>query len=129
MEYKFTISGQYYGKNTLPGLNDYIASCNRSPHAGAKMKKDMQMIISNFIRKQLPKVCITERVYIQYDFYEHSQARDPSNVAAVAVKFIEDALQECKVLQGDGWKNISGFGHSFFKDANAPRIEITITEV
>ena len=52
-----------------------------------------------------------------------------SNVAAMSVKVIEDALQKYGVISNDGWANIAGYSQDFFVDKDNPRIEVTITEV
>lgn len=129
MEYKFVIEGKYYGENTLPDLNNYIHECSRHPQCGAKMKRESMMIAANAIRKQLPKLKIPGMVHIHYRYYESSKRRDKSNVASMAVKVIEDALQKCGVLSNDGWANISGYSQDFFVDKENPRIEVTIKEV
>lgn len=129
MEYKFTIAGEYYGKNTMPDLNNYLSECGRHPQAGGKMKRDYMMIASNAIRRQLNHVKIPGRVKIHYRYYEASKRRDPSNISAFAIKVIEDALQKCGVISNDGWANIAGYSQDFFVDKDNPRIEVTITEV
>ena len=128
MEYKFVIKGEFYGENTFPDLNNYLSSCGRHYQVGAKMKRDYMLIASNAIRKALPRVKISGRVYIHYRYYEKTKRRDPSNVSSFAVKVIEDALQQCGVITNDGWANIAGYSQDFFLDKNNPRIEVTIRE-
>lgn len=67
-------------------------------------------------------------VYIDFRWYEENTRRDKDNIA-FAKKFILDALVELGILQGDGWKWMTGFSDSFFIDKDNPRIEIEITEV
>lgn len=129
MEYTFTIAGKFYGNNVMPDLNNYLHECGRHPQAGGKMKRAFMMIASIAIRKQLPHVQIPGQVRIHYRYYEPTKKRDPSNVAAFAVKVIEDALQKCDVITNDGWANIAGYSQDFFVDKENPRIEVTITEV
>ena len=130
MVYKFTIEGNYYGKNrVMPDLNNYISACSHHHLRGAKMKKDYMMVASLAIRKQLKGVKITKQVYIDYHHYEADMRRDKSNAASFATKVIEDALQVCGVIQNDGWANIAGYSQEFDVDKNRPRIEVTITEV
>ena len=128
-EYHFKIEGRFYGNNCFPDLNNYLSECGRHPMKGGKMKKDYMMIAINAIRKQLPRTVIMGRVRIHYRFFESSKKRDPSNVAAMSVKVIEDALQKCGVISNDGWANIAGYSQDFFVDKDNPRIEVTITEV
>ena len=129
MQYKFSIVGQFYGKNTFPDLNNFLTAYGRHPQVGGKIKKEFMIVACNFIRKDLRGVKITKRVKIHYRFYEQSKRRDPSNVASFAVKVIEDALQKCGVIENDGWANIAGYSQDFFVDKDNPRIEVTITEV
>ena len=43
-----------------------------------------------------------------YTFVEPNRKRDPSNFIASGVKIVEDALQEAKLLKGDGWAHVGG---------------------
>lgn len=130
MEYKVVIKGRYYGKdNVFPGLNDYIHSCGRHPQAGAKMKRDYQLIAANAIRVQLKRLAILNPVRIHYTFYEATEKRDPSNVASFFVKVFEDALQQCGVLKNDNWKYLKGYSQEFHIDRNNPRVEVVIEEI
>lgn len=130
MEHSVIIKGKYYGKdNVFPGLNDYIHSCSRHPQAGAKMKRDYQLIASNAIRLQLGKLAILNPVRIHYAFYEATEKRDPSNVASFFVKVFEDALQQCGVLKNDNWRYLKGYSQEFHIDRTNPRVEVTIEEL
>ena len=51
------------------------------------------------------------------------------NVAAFAMKVIQDALVRTGVLENDGWKQIMGFQCEFYVDRDDPRIEVEIVEV
>ena len=126
MNHKFIIKGR------LPGLNDYLAAernFSKKHSCGNDMKQQNQMLISNAIRLQLKRLHIDKQVHISYAFYEPDKKRDLDNIAGVAHKFIQDALVKCKVIDNDGWNNISGFDDSFFVDRHNPRIEVTIREV
>jgi len=54
--------------------------------------------------------------------------RDRDNIAA-GRKFVQDALVRCKVLQNDGWKEITGFSDDWAVDKARPRVEIEIIEM
>lgn len=126
MEYHFTVKG------TLPGLNDYLKaerSFSKKHSCGNDMKQQYQMVISNAIRTQLKRLEIKNPVRIEYRFYEPNRKRDLDNIAGVAHKFIQDALVKCKVLENDGWNNITGFSDHFYIDRQNPRIDVTIIEV
>ena len=126
MEYGFTIKG------TLPGLNEYLKAERsfRNRHSnGNDMKQQYQIIISNAVRRDLKNLHINKPVMIKYDFYEPNRKRDLDNIAGVAHKFIQDALVKCRVLDNDGWNNITGFEDKFYIDKHNPRIEVLIKEV
>lgn len=127
--HKFIIEGAFYGKHTLPALNDYLKECNKNRYAGSKMKKECQRTISIFARKYLKRLTIEKPVIIHYHFYEYDKLRDKSNVASLAMKFIEDALQECKILKNDNWKCVENFDFTFAVDKSNPRIEVELEEV
>lgn len=129
MKYKFVIDGVFYKSRTLPGLNEYLNACSTHPLAGNKMKQDYQMIINNKIRSQLKRLKIDKPVIIHYAFYESDKVRDKSNIFALAAKYIEDSLQVCGVLKGDGWQHVENFTHEFHIDRHNPRIEVVIEEI
>ena len=112
---------------TLPGLNDYISAERGNKYAGASMKKRVQSMIVSQVGR-LPFQEFDCPVFISYTWYEPNRRRDLDNVA-FAKKFIQDALVEAGVLQGDGWKHVVGFEDRFSVDKDNPRIEIQITEV
>ena len=129
MVHKFVIEGTFYKKRTLPGLNEYLGECNKNRLAGGRMKKNYQYIITQFIRRDLGKLKIKEAVIIHYHFFEPDKRRDKSNIASLAMKFIEDALQQCGVLQNDNWECVAGFDHEFEVDKKNPRIEVELEEL
>jgi hypothetical protein len=49
-----------------------------------------------------------ESCYFNYLIIENNIKRDPSNIFASAIKFVEDGLQEANVIPNDGWKNVKG---------------------
>lgn len=118
-KYNFTIHDQ------LPGLNDYTKTNRGNKYAGAKMKQDVENRIIAAIRNQLRGIQIDRCVHITYIWYEPNRRRDLDNIA-FAKKFIQDALVSTGVLQGDGWKSISGFSDGFDIDKGNPRVEVTI---
>ena len=94
----------------------------------ARMKRETQDMIGWFIRKQLPQVQITRPVVVTCQWVEPNRLRDRDNIA-FARKFIQDALVECKVLPGDGWRHIIDIPNKFSVDATNPRVEVWIEEV
>lgn len=121
MQISFCISGR------LPGLNDYTLECRKHPQAGAKMKRIAQELCEWSI-KQRCKVKFTKPVRIHYIFIEPNRRRDKSNVAAFAIKVIEDALVELQVIHDDGWQYIDQYSCEFGVDKLHPRIEVSITD-
>ena len=118
----FTIQGR------LDGLNEYTKACRSNCYAGDSMKKKNERIVKNSIFEQLRGVKFNNKVSISYTWYEKDKRRDLDNIA-FAKKFIQDALVEMGVLEGDGWKYIACYTDEFKKDKDNPRIEVVINEV
>lgn len=117
---KITIDGR------LDGLNELVNANRRNKYAGAKLKRDNESIIMNYIKIQCTESF--ERVKISIDWYEPNKRRDFDNIAS-AKKYILDSLVKCGVIPNDGWKNIHPeFIDRFFLDKENPRIEIFIEE-
>lgn len=116
-------------KGRLDNYNDYITACRTHPMKGAKLKGKNEEKVKAAIYEQLGRLHIQKPVYIKYRWYEKDRRRDLDNVSSFGRKVIQDALVATKVLQNDGWKNITGFQDSFFVDAANPRIEIEIEVV
>ena len=119
----FTVPGR------LPGLNEYIDACRRNRHAGGKMKKADQNLVSWHIRQQLRDRRITGPVRMVYRWYEKDRRRDLDNIASYGRKIIQDALVSCRILPDDGWNYITGFEDNFFIDKKNPRIEVELWPV
>lgn len=121
MKAKFTINGK------LPGLNDYTLDCRRNAYSGAQMKRIAQERCM-WSAKQQCKAKFTKPVRIHYSFFEPDRRRDKSNVAAFAIKVIEDAMVQLQIIHDDGWKYIENYTQSFNIDKARPRIEVYITD-
>ena len=121
MVVKLTIPGR------LPGLNDYIKAERGNKYVAAKIKRETEELIQWAIRSKLKGARFHAPVRMRYHWYEPNTRRDKDNIA-IAKKFVQDALVNAGVLQGDGWKHIDGFTDRFFVDANSPRVEVTITD-
>lgn len=65
----------------------------------------------------------------RYTWYEPNKRRDKDNISSFGRKVIQDALVQCGVLEGDGWKHVAGFSDRFEVDKTNPRIEVLIREV
>lgn len=114
---------------TLPGLNEIINENRRNYHAGAKLKKEAQYLVTVCARKTLKRWRASKPVFMRYTWYEPNKKRDKDNICAGGRKIIQDALVEAGYLPGDGWKDIVGFSDAFRVDKNEPRIEVDIEEV
>lgn len=66
-------------------------------------------------------------VRVTFKWFEKDRMRDPDNIA-FAKKYILDALQEMRIMQGDGWRHVSALADEFHLDPEKPRIEIIIKE-
>lgn len=127
----FTIEGQ------LPNLNDYIAadrvmvrrtgSCVFSK--GNAFKQTAQKYVQMAIKRDLGDLVIKSPIRIKYRFYEPNKRRDKDNVAAFAMKVIQDALVKEGVIKNDGWKEIDSFECLFDVDKDNPRIEVELQEL
>lgn len=130
MKYKVVLQGVFYGqKRTAPGWNDKLSANNRHYQQGAKMERDMIIVCSNAIRRQLRGLKIDKPISISYTFHEVDSRRDVGNLAYISKPF-EDALQKCGVLENDNPKWLRE-QHFYIGDIdrNNPRIEIEISEV
>lgn len=115
-------------EGTLPSLNEYIAAERRNKYIAAQMKKRTQEYIRWMIKQQLPHIHFREPVYMKYYWFERNRKRDKDNIA-FARKFIQDALVEAGVLDGDGWAHILGFEDHFAVDKYRPHVSVEIKEM
>ena len=123
MTYYLTILGR------LDGLNDYTAANRNNPYSGGRMKRSNEDLIIWSIRQQLRGIHISKPVIIHYKFYEKDRRRDKDNILSCAMKFIQDSLVKCHVINNDGWNEIENFTHEFYVDKGHQRIEVTLEEV
>ena len=120
---KLTVWGQ------LPGMNEFIDANRRNYHAGAKMKKEAEYIVTVCARKTLQRWRASGPVFMRYTWYEPNRKRDKDNVSGFGRKIIQDALVRAGYLKNDGWNDIVGFSDEFRVDKKEPRIEVEIEEV
>lgn len=112
----------------LPGLNELLGSANRHWAVGYRMKKEAMrdVQLSAMLAKTRP---VKGRAKVTIACYEKNKRRDADNVQAGANKIILDALQEIKILKGDGKKYIDIIPVPVEYDKENPRIEVFIEEV
>lgn len=92
------------------------------------MKRKDEEAVSWYIRSQLRGIRIKKPVRMEYRWYEPNRKRDLDNISSWGRKVIQDALVKCRVIENDGWKQITGFSDSFYLDKKNPRIEVSIIE-
>jgi hypothetical protein len=93
-------------------------------NAYSALKKKWSGIISHAARNQhFEKV---EWGHFSYYFLEPNRRRDPSNFASGGIKLIEDALQDCDLLSGDGWKNIRSVTPFWDVDKDNPGVMLVV---
>jgi Holliday junction resolvase RusA-like endonuclease len=119
----FTIPG------TFPSLNEYIAEIGRKPQIGGKLKREYKMLALSYIRRDLKRYKVQHPIILHYVFYEPNMKRDHDNVFSFCSKCVQDALQDAKVIENDGWGQILNFTHDFYIDKSRPRIEVYIEEI
>lgn len=126
----FKIEGQ------LPNLNDYINAdrvmVRNAGHCfskGNELKQRTQKSVQKAIKRDLGDLVIKSPIKIIYRFYEPNKRRDKDNVAAFAMKVIQDALVKEGVIKNDGWREIESFKCLFYVDKDNPRIEVVLEEL
>lgn len=124
MNQAFEITGR------LPGLNEYTDACRAHKMRGHSMKKENQEAVVWAIKGARLKPH-DGRVYVRYTFYEkpnprNGAMRDKSNIAAFAVKVIEDALQEAGIIKNDDWRYMDGYECRFYRASDRPRIVVEV---
>ena len=112
----------------LDNLNDYIKALDASRYKGSALKAENEAKVLQEIYSQLGRLRITRPVRMRYAWYEKNKRRDLDNISSFGRKVIQDALVKSRVLQNDGWENITGFSDEFYVDSKNPRIEVLIEE-
>lgn len=127
----FTIRGAYCGDKCFPSLNQYLAEIGRNPRCGGQYKKQYIMLATNAIRRDLKRFRTDKPIILHYTFAEPRKGniRDRGNIFALADKFIEDALRDCKVIPDDNPKYVKNFTHDFIYTDGVPYIRVEIEEV
>ncbi len=68
--------------------------------------------------------------YFGYVVVEQELRRDPSNICASAIKFIEDGIVEAGVMPNDGWQNVLGIRvHWLHRKTREPGIYVVMSDV
>jgi Holliday junction resolvase RusA-like endonuclease len=111
----------------LPGFNEYSDIQRRNKFAGAKFKRDTQDAIGWLIKQQLQGVHFDTKVRVSFMWVEPNRRRDHDNIES-SKKFVLDALVECGVIKGDGWKYVTLGPPIFTVSKCYPRVEVLIMD-
>ncbi len=108
----------------MPSCNEYINACRYNKYKGAKMKKDIQDKIGNYLTS-LPY--FEKPVKIDFIWQEGNKRRDLDGIC-FAKKFILDTLVKYGKLKDDNRKNVCGFTDSFCYGSDF-KVTLNIEEV
>lgn len=124
------IEGRFYKDNCLPGLNDLLHEATRHPQAYARLKKQMETIVTLEARKQLRDYKATSRVQFDIVWGEKlkGQKRDYDNIVAAGRKIINDALVKAGYIKDDKPEYL-GFGENIFMYTEVPFVKVTIKPI
>lgn len=109
-----------------PNLNDLIRAHGRSRFAYDALKKKWADMVALVVR---PLCIVSLRgvpVSVHLEFVEPNQRRDPDNLCGAASKLILDGLVKAGVLDGDGWKHITGLSFSW-RVGNPAGVRVVLT--
>jgi len=123
----FEIKGAFYKNNCLPGLNDLLHEATTHPMAYRNIKRDMERVITLFLRKDLGGYKAKERVKLNIVWGEKCKGpkRDLDNIVSGGRKLINDALVKAGVIQDDN-PNYLGYGENLFMYTEEPFIKVSI---
>jgi hypothetical protein len=130
MQYRVVISKT---NKTFPikGLNELLAGRMydyRTKKYHNRVKSDNDKICRIAIKKCLKDVKFDKQIRCIYNIYAPDKRHDRQNLYSVDKSFL-DALQQCKCLKNDGWKECADSVFHTYLDAINPRIEVIIEEV
>lgn len=116
-------------KGTVTDFNKYSDAERKHRQVAAAIKKDeTERVWVECLDQKIPHID-TYPLHVHFDWYMPDRTIDPDNIA-FAKKFILDGMQTAKVLDNDGWKQLSGgFSDSFHIDKENPRVEVTFSVV
>lgn len=117
----------------MPGMNEIIEACQTRFKANAKgqrasaymsLKKSWSEKIAIYVRAaHFPRLVGPHEFFFEHR--EPHQKRDPDNFSSGAAKLTFDALQDCGILENDGWKQVVSIQHMWKVDAERPGVLMT----
>lgn len=112
----------------LWGLNEIIAlRASRYRGAYSSEKRKFEAIIA-MAAEESGLTPWPDGAWFAYELVEPDQRRDPSNAMSGAIKVIEDGLQACGVLPGDGWRHVRGINPTWRVDKERPGVLVTLSD-
>lgn len=114
----------------LPSMNEVIAANRNNRYQGAKLKREAEDIIGQYIRIARLRGTIKptrEPVEIDIEWHERTKKRDCDNIQS-AQKFVLDALQKEGILINDNRRYVRQIFHKIVDDT-ADFVEVTLREV
>ena len=114
----------------LPSMNELIAANRQNRYKGAKMKRETEEVIGQYIRIARLRGTIkpvSEPVEVYIEWHEKTKKRDTDNIQS-AQKFILDALQKQGILINDNRRYVKQIYHKIVDDT-ADFVEVTLKGV
>ncbi len=129
---------QFYLKGKTPDLNDLIDAAKVGRTFVSKKGKlqrsslysKKKKLWTNFIATQVRELGIKPfktPVFIHFTWSRKNRRTDPDNISSAGRKVILDGLVKAKVLENDGWKQITGMMDIFYV-GEEDGVLLTITE-
>ena len=119
----------FFMPQLFPSMNEYSRLCAQTwgtkGHRGTSantLKAKMETTVRLHIR--LNKLVPMDSAFFFLNYYENSRLRNKDNIAALAKKFLFDALQDQGILKNDGWKEIMGWHENFFVTPGTPGLHV-----
>ena len=114
----------------LPSMNELIAANRQNRYKGAKMKRETEEVIGQYIRIARLRGTIkpvSEPVEVYIEWHERTKKRDVDNIQQGA-KYVLDALQKQGILINDSRRYVKQIYHKIVDDTE-DFVEITLNEV
>ena len=114
----------------LPSMNELIAANRQNRYKGAKMKRETEEVIGQYIRIARLRGTIkpvSEPVDVHIEWHEKTKKRDVDNIQQGA-KYVLDALQKQGILINDNRRYVKQIYHKIVDDTE-DFVEVTLKGV